>query len=344
MKTNKARRRVHFAGGSGFQFPWARQIPGGGNTWGDTEYVDKWAPDDLPDWLLVCDAWREGPFATRIPRERRILICAEPESFHRYQKRFLAQFGHILTTQRGTGHRGVIYIQPAISWFVGVRFGKDGAPNEYPLEFEDFVAGNPPKTKLCSVVCSNKAVSKGHRKRLAFVERLKQVLGDQIDVYGRGFSEVRDKDEALAEYRFHIAIENSSHLDYWTEKLADPILRGCYPIYAGCPNLDDYFPKGSYTRIDIDRPEQAIHSIRAILQSELDREQVAALGEAKRRVLWEHNMLAVMERTYPRLEQALASPRLLDVAESLYSDHECKDLKLSRRLRRFLFKRFGIAS
>lgn len=330
------RRKIHFAGISGFQIPWERQIPGGGNTWGESEYVDQWGPDDVPDWLLVCDAWRDGPFVTRVPKERRILLCGEPESFHRYQPRFLAQFGHVLSTQRGTGHPGVIHIQPAISWFVGVRFGWEGVPNEYPLKFEDFEAGNPPKTKLCSVVCSTKAVSKGHRKRLAFVERLKHELGDQIDIYGRGFRDVRDKDEALADYRFHIAIENSSHPDYWTEKLADPLLRGCFPIYAGCPNLEDYFPPGSYARIDIDRPEHAIRTIRAILQSQLDHEQATALGEAKRRVLWEHNMLPMMERIYPILEQGLSAPRLLDVAELLKTDHECKDLKWSRKVRHVL--------
>ncbi|MGQ0708559.1 MAG: glycosyltransferase family 10 domain-containing protein [Rhodoferax sp.] len=290
----------------------------------------------MPDWLVVYEGWRGGNFSTRVPKERRILICAEPESFHRYQPHFLTQFGHVFTTQRGTRHPGVIYTQPAISWFVGVRFGWEGVPNEYPLKFEDFETGNPSKTKLCSVVCSNKAVSKGHRQRLAFVERLQHELGDQIDVYGRGFREVRDKDEALADYRFHIAIENSSSTDYWTEKLADPLLRGCFPIYAGCPNLDDYFPAGSYVRIDINQTEQAIQTIRAVLQGQLDREQAVALAEAKRRVLWEHNMLPMMERLYPKLEQGLAAPRLLDTAESLKSDHECKDLKWSRKMRRAL--------
>jgi len=325
-------RTVHFVGGAGFLVPWERQIPGGGNVWGQTEYLERLQPGDEPDWLVVYEAWPAGQFATRVPREHRILVCAEPESFHRYQSKFLNQFGHVITTQRGTSHPSVIYSQPAISWFVGVRFGAPGERNEYPLKFEDFAGGNPPKTKLCSVVCSNKAVSKGHRQRLAFVELLKRKFGDQIDVYGRGFNEIKDKDEALAGYRFHIAIENSIHRDYWTEKLADPFLRGCFPIYAGCPNLIDYFPEGSFAPIDIDKPAQAINAIRSIMGSDLDKINSAALEEAKRRVLWEHNALALLEQTYIELEKEAPAKQLLGRAETLISDDGWKQRRFRKRV------------
>lgn len=331
-------RRVHFVGSSGFRVPWERQIPGGGNVWGETEYLERLCPSDAPDWLVVYEAWPLGEFSTRVPKERRILVCAEPAGFHRYQRRFLNQFGHIITTQRGTGHPGVIYCQPAISWFVGVRFGGPGEKNEYPLKFEDFAAGNPPKTKLCSVVCSNKTVSTGHRKRLAFVERLKREFGEQIDFYGRGFNEIKDKDEALAHYRYHIAIENSIHRDYWTEKLADPFLRGCFPIYAGCQNLEDYFPDESYVRIDIDKPKQAIEIIRRTLLSQIDHDNREALAEAKRRVLWNHNLLPLLESVYLKLEPGLAPKYLLSEPQMLISDHEAKDLRLSRRIQHLLFR------
>jgi len=337
-------RKVHFAGSSGFQVPWERQIPGGGNRWGNTVYTESLKQGEAADWLVVYEAWKEGAFSTQMPRERRILICAEPQSLHRYESRFMQQFGHVITTQRGTGHPGVVYEQPAISWFVGVRFGVPGAKNEFCLKFEDFEAGNPPKTKLCSVVCSNKAVTKGHRRRLAFVERLKQEFGDQIDVFGRGFREVKDKDEALADYRFHIAIENSVHEDYWTEKLADPFLRGCFPIYAGCPNLSRYFPSDSYAHIDIGQTEDAIGKIRSILAGQLDRENAASLAEAKRLVLWEYNALAVLERQYVSLENHISPSSMLAVPEALYSNHECKDFKLSRKIRRYFRALFSLDS
>jgi hypothetical protein len=329
-------RKVQFVSISGFRNPWARQIPGGGNIWGSTEYLETFDEIECPDWLVVYDTWIQGRLLTNIPWERRILICAEPQTFHRYQERFLSQFGHIITTQRVSRHPGVIYSQPAINWLVGVRFGATGEQVEFPLRFEDFELPPPSKTKLCSVICSNKAMSSGHRKRLAFVERIKSEFGDQIDVFGRGFHEIRDKDEALADYRYHIAIENSIQSDYWTEKLADAFLRGCFPIYAGCPNLNDYFPLGSYEPINIDQPNKAIGIIRSVLSSEIDQERKSELAEAKQLVLWKHNMPALLERIYPILDKGTTQTSRLVTPDLIMTDHECKDQKLTRRIRRYI--------
>lgn len=325
-------RRVHFVGASGFKVPWERQIPDGGNTWGQTEYLEAIHPEDEPDWLVVYEAWPSGAFATKVPRERRVLVCAEPEGFHRYQRKYLGQFGHVITTQRRTGHPNVIHSQPGISWFVGVRFGLPGEKNEYPLVFKDFTGDNPKKTKLCSIVCSDKAVSRGHVKRLAFVKRLKEEFGDVIDFYGRGFNEVKDKDEALAQYRFHIAIENSVYDDYWTEKLADSFLRGAFPVYSGCPNLLNYFPADSFVSIDIDKPIEAINTIRKVLSSDLDLVNSDALAEAKRRVLWEHNALAVLERVWEILEKKNIPRNFLESDQLLLCDEEWKRSRIKSRI------------
>uniref|UniRef100_A0A7S2DJ44 Fucosyltransferase n=1 Tax=Octactis speculum TaxID=3111310 RepID=A0A7S2DJ44_9STRA len=40
---------------------------------------------------------------------------------------------------------------------------------------------------------------------------------------------------------FHIAIENVSQKDYFTEKLIDCLLTRTVPVYWGCPNICDYF-------------------------------------------------------------------------------------------------------
>jgi hypothetical protein len=329
-------RTVQFVSSSGAAWPWQRQMPGDDGIWGLTQYVIDAEPQGVPDWLVVYEAWPQGELSTQVPRSRRILITGEPENFHRYQPRFLDQFGHVITTQRGIRHPGVIYSQVAINWFAGVRFVGPNGPYLPDLRFPDFVAGNPPKTKLCSVVCSSKAVTRGHRRRLAFVEQLKAAMGDQVDVYGRGFHEISDKDEALADYRFHIALENSSSQDYWTEKLADPFLRGCLPIYAGCPNVADYFPEGSYVSIDIGKPKQAIELINTVLKSQIDLEHAADLAEAKRRVLWEHNVFALLERIYPSIESVARQEGNQTEKTLLLSDHAVKDQGLRRRINRYV--------
>lgn len=310
-------------------------MPGPPGHWGDTEYALDCEPDAEVDWLVIYDGWSTPELATQVPWERRILITGEPESFHRYQPGYLAQFGHVITTQRGIRHPGVIHTQIGMNWFAGVRFDFTGPQGSYVpvLGFADLAAEPPPKTKLCSVVSSTKAVTPGHRQRLEFVLRLQKELGDLIDFYGRGFRDVADKDEALASYRYHIALENSSHLDYWTEKLADPYLRNCFPIYAGCPNLRDYFPEGSWLSIDVSQPAESIASIQEVLSSDLDRQRASAVAEAKRRVLWEHNVFALLQQTYRRLESAEAQvPLRLTSPERLWTNQEVKDARWSRRL------------
>ena len=330
------KREVLFVDESGGAWPWKRQMPTPGDAWGDSVYTFSTDCTGGYDWLVVFSAWPDVDLVTTVPRHRRIFVAGEPESFHRYQPRFLDQFGTVLTTQRGTRHEGAIFSQPGINWFAGVEFQSGPERFKANLSFSDFESGNPVKTRLCSVVCSSNAVTRGHRQRIRFVEQLKREFGEQIDFYGRGTRTMPDKDLALANYRFHIALENSVHQDYWTEKLADPFLRGCFPIYSGCPNLDDYFPAGSYVRIDIGKPREAMRTITSVLQGEFDRLRATELQEAKRRVMHEYNIFSVLENIYPKLEQQPGESSSLPVPERLFSDHQAKDFKLSRRLRRWM--------
>ena len=50
-----------------------------------------------------------------------------------------------------------------------------------------------------------------------------------------------DKSEMFIDSMFHVAIENSSHKNYFTEKLNDCILTHTIPIYWGCPNISEFY-------------------------------------------------------------------------------------------------------
>jgi hypothetical protein len=93
------------------------------------------------------------------------------------------------------------------------------------------------KTKLVSMVSSNKRMTKGHIHRLEWVNKLK----DKVDLYGRGFEEVEKKEEALKDYMFSVTIENDSYLTYWTEKILDCFVTGTVPVYYGSPDIFDFF-------------------------------------------------------------------------------------------------------
>ena len=83
----------------------------------------------------------------------------------------------------------------------------------------------------------------------------------------------------------------------WTEKLADAFLGYTVPIYHGCPNVYDYFPKESVIQIDIHDVEGSISKIKEIIAREGEYEKrLSAVKEARRRVIEEYNLLAMINK------------------------------------------------
>ena len=94
------------------------------------------------------------------------------------------------------------------------------------------------KSKLVSAVVSTKAFLPGHKKRLEFINAIK----NRIDLYGRGIKEIPSKLDALRDYMFNIAIENVSCDDnYFSEKIIDCFLTGTIPVYHGCIHIGEFF-------------------------------------------------------------------------------------------------------
>ena len=95
------------------------------------------------------------------------------------------------------------------------------------------------KSKLVSMISSNKAMCQGHIDRLAWIEKLR----NRVDLYGRGFAEIEFKEQGLCDYMFSVAIENGCYETYFTEKLLDCFATGTVPVYLGAPNIGDCFNK-----------------------------------------------------------------------------------------------------
>jgi len=94
------------------------------------------------------------------------------------------------------------------------------------------------KTKLASIIYSNKNQFEGHRLR----HQIANKYSDVIDLFGNGSpNPIGYKEEALSDYMFTIAIENVSNENYFTEKIVDPLLLGTIPIYWGCDNIGQFF-------------------------------------------------------------------------------------------------------
>jgi hypothetical protein len=271
--------------------PWKRQLPDQQHT---VQGVQFFAPVGQADVVFVYDALPTARLA--IPAHAlTVFVSSEPNNVKRYNAAFLAQCDVVITSDRETPHSNCIFVQAGLPWYVGCMT-HGGKFLSDPMSFEDFERHDPVKTKLVSVVSSDKAFTEEHRARLAFVAKLKEVLGDQVDVFGRGIADFADKRDVLDAYRYHIALENCSIQDYWTEKIADPYLTLTYPIYHGCPNILDYFNEDAVTQINIYNPDEAISTIKKIIESDLAERSRDALIEARRRLMVEHNVFFMLSK------------------------------------------------
>lgn len=132
------------------------------------------------------------------------------------------------------------------------------------------------KQKICSIMVSEKRITWGHEYRHRLVEKI-LALGLPIDIFGRGcqvyagvykndkrlrgsFKEMDD--EMYANYMFHIAIENTSHPHYISEKVLNPLLCGSTPLYWGASQIGEYFPDMTYEMTgDIDEDMNRIITV-----------------------------------------------------------------------------------
>lgn len=278
---------------------WLRQFPHREPVWGACAFLfDRDARDY--DWLVVyeelppkrAERLSRGEELLACPRDHTLLVTTEPSAIKTYGNAFTAQFGWVLTSQEpwALRHSRRIYSQPALRWFYGV-----GAAHE--VDYDALAARTPPaKTRTISTVCSHKRQTHTlHRTRFDFTARLKAAI-PELELFGRGMRDMDDKAEALDPFRYHVVIENHVAPHHWTEKLSDAFLGFALPLYHGCPNAADYFPAGSFIPININHPEAAIETIRRSIRDGEYEHRLPAIIEARRRVMEEYNLFAVLAR------------------------------------------------
>ena len=160
--------------------------------------------------------------------------------------------------------------------------------------------------KLCSLdfLKKNKTlstvVSAKWKHRNLFLENLSPLI--KFDAYG-GYGikslvganyqgPVKNKENGIKDYSYSIALENSSQQNYFTEKIIDCLLLWTIPIYWGCPNIGDFFPKHSYYNIDLDKPEDVIN----IINRPIEKKHIEAMKEARNLILNKYNIWVAVEQ------------------------------------------------
>jgi len=142
------------------------------------------------------------------------------------------------------------------------------------------------KTKFCAFVVTVYNRRKNHN-RVAFFQKLSKYKrvdsgGKVLNNIGgpipyRGTADNRDKVDFLRQYKFNIAFENRSLPGYTTEKIFEPMIARCLPIYWGDPDIAEHFNSRSFlNRSDFPSDEALIEKI-----IELDRDDAKYLEYAR---------------------------------------------------------------
>jgi hypothetical protein len=120
------------------------------------------------------------------------------------------------------------------------------------------------KTGFCSFVVSN---AKESEERINFFHELskyKQVASGGKYANNVG-GPVANKRDFISKYLFNIAFENSSFPGYTTEKIAEPWVEGCIPIYWGDPEIARDINPGCFINMhDFDCFDTAIAYIKEV--------------------------------------------------------------------------------
>jgi hypothetical protein len=237
-----------------------------------------------------------------------MLITGEPSTITVFGTDYLRQFGCILTFQEpwAMKHPHVVFNHPGLLWFYGQPFG------EGSFVSWDQLAAAPPseKTRTISTVCSQRSGKTTlHSTRVDFTWRLKEVLAE-LDIFGHGVNPMNDKAEALDPYRYHIAVENHVYQHHLTEKLPDAFLGYTLPFYHGAPNAADYFPRESFIPIDIHDFSRARDIITSHLANNEYTDRLPYIIEARRRVLEEQNLFAIIDATISEKNEEITSATL----------------------------------
>lgn len=155
------------------------------------------------------------------------------------------------------------------------------------------------KFKNTSLICSDK-----------YTDRNTQIINAvemyDIDYIGNIFTisntnnrvSFRQRDRVFLDYNKSICIENSSQENYFTEKITDCMLGWCLPLYWGCPNIQDFFPEGSYRSIDI----SCVESLKEAIEKPVSLNEIKALAEARQLILNKYNIWSTVHSIINRIK------------------------------------------
>lgn len=285
-----------------------RQTPGASGIWGNAQFLIN-KPFEPCDVLVILNMVYEEMEVT----------CRE--SWQVIQEPPIHIFSSLYKGRKQDAYASVFAPVCSRSSNVNCYESHGALPWHVDMTYDQLKKMSPPdKKRPLSWITTNKALFPGHRERMQFLNKLKSA-SVEFDLFGRGFHSLDNKYDGLAPYRYSLAVENCSAPHYWTEKLADCFLTWTMPVYYGCTNLEDYFPKESFLQIDINDPKVCEY-IKDIARSDLYLKHRDAITEARNMVLDNYQLFPFIINKINKsslLESPLMKQQLLPLKKCIKS-------------------------
>jgi hypothetical protein len=226
-------------------------------------------------------------------RDNIAFVVTEPPEIEEYKIKFLRQFGVIFAPEFEYLKvlNNVKFLGGLLAWQAGFSFYDKKIQVVTPFSKIENSWNEYRPIKL-SVITSSKCYTPHQKQRLKFIEFLSHKI-DGIEIFGRGFSEIKDKAEILLQSRYHLAAENSIHNGYWTEKFIDPLICGSQIFYAGDNSLSNIFK--SFIGINLNSFEDSKYIIEKSMQEDLWTKNFTVRGSDYKKYLEEYNLLQYIE-------------------------------------------------
>jgi len=264
------------------------------------DLVENGSPDREWDLLAVFEAL-PAPAIYRVRAGGSLFISGEPPEIGGHAFAFLQQFDAVFCAgARADAAASVSHEQHFNNWHFGYSAARAGYRYSHAT-IRDLPL--PEKKATLSTVTSNLNYLPMHIRRRALIDRLTRDYAGRIDIFGRPHRFVEYKEDAILPYRFHLCVENCAVPGLWTEKIADALLSYAVPVYAGCPNIESYFP-GATLAIDLEDYVSARRAIDTILQDgeALYRSRLDAIVAARRRLIEDFDISALIRDRLRQLD------------------------------------------
>jgi hypothetical protein len=259
-----------------------RQTPLGTGIWDGVQFT--LGPTDESDFVLVLNNKLKRDIVVRCDPDHVWGLMQEPyvPGCTDWMAEGLDHLAKVFTPFVPGESQKFIASQPALPWHINKSYDE---LMSMPM---------PVKDKNIAWIVGDARELPGHLDRWSFLNFLTNDGSSGIDLFGRAVRPIKDKWEGLSTYRYALAIENTSHHDYWTEKLADCFLAWTVPLYYGCTNIERYFPSDALIRIDIRKHGKCLEYIRDVVKNDDRERRLPALEEARHLVLTKYQLFPYM--------------------------------------------------